>query len=64
MAKIVKLPVTGTRPPALMRIDDYSKLAGDKPRSLLDVMDAIPGGDFEFEPPRLGEMGFKPATSD
>ena len=49
---------------ALMKIEDYYKLAGDKPRSLLDVMDAIPGGDFEFEPPPLGDMGFKPASLD
>lgn len=45
---------------ALLKIEDYYKLAGDKTRSLLDVMDSLPGGDFEFEPPRL-EMGIRPA---
>ncbi len=33
-------------------------LTGEKPRSLLDVMNAIPGGDFEFEVPRLELTGF------
>jgi PHD/YefM family antitoxin component YafN of YafNO toxin-antitoxin module len=38
---------------ALLKIDDYYKLARDEPRSLLDIMDALPGGDFEFEPPKF-----------
>ncbi len=42
---------------ALLKIEDYYKLAGEKPRSLLEVMDAVPGGNFEFEPPVLtGEL--------
>jgi len=49
---------------ALLKIEDYYKLAGDKPRSLLDVMDALPGGDFEFEPPVSSGMGIKPANLD
>lgn len=39
---------------ALLRIEDYYRLAGRENVSLLDVMDAIPGGaDFDFDPPRL-----------
>ena len=38
----------------LLKIEDYYRLAGEQEASLLDVMDAIPGGpDIEFEPPRL-----------
>lgn len=46
---------------ALLKIEDYYKLAGEKPRSLLDIMDSLPGGHFEFDPPKLDSMGFKPA---
>ncbi len=46
---------------ALLKIEDYYKLAGEKPRSLLDVMDSLPGGDFEFEFPKLDSLGLKPA---
>ena len=39
---------------ALLKIEDYYRLAGQQEASLLDVMDAIPGGaDIEFEPPCL-----------
>lgn len=39
---------------ALLRMEDYYKMAGQKERSLLEVMDSIPGGgDFEFDPPKL-----------
>jgi PHD/YefM family antitoxin component YafN of YafNO toxin-antitoxin module len=39
---------------ALLRIDDYYKLQGQPTESLLDMMNAIPGGDgIEFEPPTL-----------
>ena len=38
---------------ALLKIDDYYRLAGAQPRSLLEVMDSAPGGDIDFEPPRL-----------
>ena len=41
---------------ALLKIEDYYKLTGDKPKSLLDVMNSLPGGDFEFEPPRLDSI--------
>lgn len=46
---------------ALLKIDDYYRLAGAKPQSLMAVMDAIPGGDFEFEPPTLTGNDLKPA---
>ena len=46
---------------ALLKIEDYYKLAGDKPRTLLDIMESLPGGEFEFDPPKLENMGFKPA---
>ena len=49
---------------ALMKIDDYHELAGRRPESLLDVMDAIPGGDFDFEPPRLTGSSLRPAELD
>jgi prevent-host-death family protein len=46
---------------ALLKIDDYLLLAGRAEASLLDIMDAIPGGDgIEFEPPRLQAV-FQPA---
>lgn len=39
---------------ALLKIEDYYQLAGQHEASLLDVMDAIPGGSgIEFEPPCL-----------
>ena len=39
---------------ALLKIDDYYRIAGQGKPSLLELMDAIPGGvGIEFEPPRL-----------
>ena len=39
---------------ALLKIEDYYQLAGQQALSLLEVMDAIPGGaGIEFEAPRL-----------
>ena len=43
---------------ALLKIEDYYRLAGQQEASLLDVMDAIPGGaedgaGFEFDAPPL-----------
>ncbi len=46
---------------ALLKIEDYYKLAGKEPQSLLEVMDALPGGDFEFDPPRLQSLSLKAA---
>lgn len=39
---------------ALLKIDDYYRIVGKDETTLLDMMDAIPGGEeIEFEPPRL-----------
>ena len=39
---------------ALLKIDDYYRIAGQSKTTLLDVMDGIPGGDdIDFDPPRL-----------
>ncbi|KNZ30947.1 MAG: prevent-host-death protein [Methylibium sp. NZG] len=38
---------------ALLKIEDYYDLAGEAPRSLLETMDAIEGGGFDFEPPKI-----------
>jgi prevent-host-death family protein len=39
---------------ALLKIEDYYELTGKQEISLLDLMDAIPGGqDIEFEPQKL-----------
>ena len=46
---------------ALLKIEDYYKLAGTEPQSLLDLMDSLPGSDFDFDPPQLGPLGLKPA---
>jgi prevent-host-death family protein len=48
---------------ALLRIEDYYRLASEKPRTLLEVMDAVPGGDVDFEPPKL-TGGVQPAEFD
>jgi hypothetical protein len=46
---------------ALLKIEDYYQLAGQQEVSLLDVMDAIPGGSgIEFEPAR-SHVKFRPA---
>lgn len=39
---------------ALLKIDDYYRIAGQSELSLLDIMDGIPGGDgIDFDPSRL-----------
>lgn len=39
---------------ALLSIDDYYRIAGHNEPSLLEVMDAIDGGEgIAFEPPRM-----------
>ena len=41
---------------ALLTIEEYHRLkAGSKPRTLLEVMQSIPGGDFDWEPPKLND---------
>lgn len=49
---------------ALLKIEDYYRLSGEAPKSLTAVMDAIPGGFFEFEPPTLGGNDLKPENLD
>lgn len=52
----------GGRPAyALLKIDDYYRLAKDAQKSLLAIMEAIPGGDIDFDPPTLTENDLKPA---
>jgi prevent-host-death family protein len=49
---------------ALLKIEDYYRLAGQREASLLEVMEAIPGGTgIEFDPPRL-KVGFGAAELD
>ena len=46
---------------ALLKIEDYHRLSGHQDASLLDIMDAIPGGEgIEFDPPNL-KIGLQPA---
>jgi len=46
---------------ALLKIEDYYRLAQTKPQSLLAVMEAIPGGDIDFDVPQLTGNDLKPA---
>jgi len=48
---------------ALLRIEEYYQLTSQKPRTLLEAMEAMPGGDFEFDPPRLTDA-VQPADLD
>ena len=49
---------------ALLKIDDYYRMAGKSAPSLLEVMDGIPGGeDIDFDPPKLG-IQIQAATLD
>ncbi|MDB5955922.1 type II toxin-antitoxin system prevent-host-death family antitoxin [Ramlibacter sp.] len=49
---------------ALLKIEDYYELAGQHEGSLLEAMDAIPGGSgIEFEAPLLGAR-FRAADLD
>ena len=49
---------------ALLKIEDYHRLAGHLETSLLDVMDAIDGGaGIAFKAPRL-RVDLPPATLD
>jgi PHD/YefM family antitoxin component YafN of YafNO toxin-antitoxin module len=39
---------------ALLRIEEYHRITGQRERSLLEVMDSIPGGgEFDFDPPKM-----------
>lgn len=45
----------------LMTIEDYRRLEGKKPKSLLEaIADPSPEADFDFEPPRLDGFSLKP----
>ena len=49
---------------ALLKIDDYYRMAGQSKPSLLDIMDSIPGGEaIEFDTPRLN-LQIKGASFD
>ena len=49
---------------ALLKIDDYYRMAGQSKPSLLDIMDSIPGGEaITFDPPRLN-LQIKGASFD
>ena len=49
---------------ALLKIEDYYRIAGQGEPSLLSVMDGIPGGEaIEFDPPRL-DIQIRPAEFD
>jgi prevent-host-death family protein len=42
----------------LLRVEDYEKLAG-KPMSLAEALEQKNAPDFEFDPPRMGEIIFR-----
>jgi prevent-host-death family protein len=46
---------------ALLKIEDFYALTQTGFASPLSVMDTIPGGDFDFEPPRLDDSRLKAA---
>ena len=49
---------------ALLKIDDYHRIAGRKERTLLELMDSIPEGDgIDFDPPRMNLVS-RPAEFD
>ncbi|NKN39665.1 hypothetical protein HFC70_25275 [Agrobacterium sp. a22-2] len=47
----------------LLSIDDYKKLTRQH-RSVADMLSMPGDDDIDFEPEKLGDMGFKPATFD
>jgi hypothetical protein len=57
-------PVIVTDPSApvyrSLKTEDYRKLARTKPTSLLEAMDAVSGGNVEFDPPVFTRDGLKP----
>ena len=59
----VFITVRGKPAFALLTIEDYYALTNKSQRSLLEVMDAIPGGDFDFAPPRI-DGDLKPVEFD
>lgn len=47
----------------LLSIEEYRKLTGAG-QSLLDVVAQAEDDDFEFDPPRMGDLIFKPVDLD
>lgn len=47
----------------LLSFDEYRKLLGAGP-SLLEALAQKEGGDFDFEPPRMGDDIFRPVDFD
>jgi prevent-host-death family protein len=45
----------------LMTVEEYRRLSGTK-TSIVDLLAGDP--DIEFEPPRLGSIGFRPVDFD
>jgi prevent-host-death family protein len=45
----------------LLKHDDYRRLAGDEP-SIRDLLDQPGVEDIDFDPPRLGDGIFRPAS--
>ncbi len=49
---------------ALLKIEDYYRITGTPKKSLLDLMDSLPGAEgIEFEPPSA-DLQFEPAKFD
>jgi prevent-host-death family protein len=47
----------------LLSFEDYQKLASEGP-SLLEVLAQKEDGDFDFDPPRMGDDIFRPVDFD
>jgi hypothetical protein len=47
----------------LLSYRDYKRLKGEEP-SIADLLSMPADDDIEFEPPKLNDMGFKPAEFD
>lgn len=47
----------------LLRFEDYQTLVGGR-RSILEALSQKEGGDFDFDPPRMGDDIFRPADLD
>ena len=48
----------------LLSFEDYQKLIGAKARSLLEVLAQKEEGDFDFDPPRMGDDISRPVDFD
>jgi len=46
----------------LLTHDAYCRLTGESGQSIVDMLrDSAPGADFDWEPPKLSDMGLQPA---